>query len=30
MGAYLVDDDGLLARHSVSGAEELRPLEPTG
>jgi len=30
MGAYLVGDDGVLARHSVSGADELRPLEPTG
>jgi predicted metal-dependent enzyme (double-stranded beta helix superfamily) len=30
MGAYLVGDDGVLARHQVSPAEELRPLEPTG
>ena len=27
MGAYVVDEDGVLARHSVSSAEELRPLE---
>jgi hypothetical protein len=26
MGAYLVDDDGVLVRHPVSQAEELRPL----
>jgi predicted metal-dependent enzyme (double-stranded beta helix superfamily) len=26
MGAYLVDDDGVLARHPVSHTEELRPL----
>jgi quercetin dioxygenase-like cupin family protein len=26
MGAYLVDDDGVLVRHPVSSAEELRPL----
>ena len=26
MGAYAVDDDGVLARHPVSSAEELRPL----
>ena len=30
MGAYLVGDDGVLARHPVSGAHELGPLEPTG
>ena len=30
MGAYLVNDDGVLARHSVSGTEELRPLERSG
>ena len=30
MGAYLVGDDGVLARHPVSPADELRPLEPTG
>ena len=28
MGAYVVGDDGVLARHSVSSAEELRPLQP--
>jgi hypothetical protein len=28
MGAYAVRPDGVLARHSVSYAEELRPLEP--
>jgi hypothetical protein len=27
MGAYEVGDDGVLARHSVSSSEELRPLE---
>jgi predicted metal-dependent enzyme (double-stranded beta helix superfamily) len=27
MGAYLVEPDGTLQRHSVSYAEELRPLE---
>jgi predicted metal-dependent enzyme (double-stranded beta helix superfamily) len=26
MGAYLVDDDGVLVRHPVSHTEELRPL----
>jgi predicted metal-dependent enzyme (double-stranded beta helix superfamily) len=26
MGAYIVDEDGVLARHPVSPAEELRPL----
>lgn len=26
MGSYLVDDDGVLARHPVSHTEELRPL----
>jgi predicted metal-dependent enzyme (double-stranded beta helix superfamily) len=30
MGAYLVGDDGVLARHPLSGAHELGPLEPTG
>ena len=30
MGAYHVGDDGVLARHPVSPAEELRPLERTG
>ena len=29
MGAYAVRPDGVLARHSVSYAEELRPLELT-
>ncbi len=29
MGAYAVDDDGVLVRHPVSSAEELRPLERT-
>ncbi len=28
MGAYVVGDDGVLARQSVSSTEELRPLEP--
>jgi hypothetical protein len=28
MGAYQVREDGLLARHSVSYAEELHPLLP--
>ena len=28
MGAYTVGDDGALARHSMSYAEELRPLAP--
>jgi predicted metal-dependent enzyme (double-stranded beta helix superfamily) len=27
MGAYAIDDDGVLVRHSMSSAEELRPLE---
>jgi predicted metal-dependent enzyme (double-stranded beta helix superfamily) len=27
MGAYVVDDDGVLARHSVASSEELRPLD---
>jgi predicted metal-dependent enzyme (double-stranded beta helix superfamily) len=27
LGAYAVDDDGVLARYPVSSAEELRPLE---
>jgi predicted metal-dependent enzyme (double-stranded beta helix superfamily) len=27
MGAYVVDDDGVLARHPLSSAEELRPRE---
>ncbi len=27
MGAYVVDDDGVLARHPVAPVEELRPLE---
>jgi predicted metal-dependent enzyme (double-stranded beta helix superfamily) len=27
MGAYAVDDDGVLVRHPVSSAEELRPLD---
>jgi predicted metal-dependent enzyme (double-stranded beta helix superfamily) len=30
MGAYVVGDDGVLARHHVSSAEELRPLERVG
>jgi predicted metal-dependent enzyme (double-stranded beta helix superfamily) len=25
MGAYVIDDDGVLARHSMSSSEELRP-----
>jgi quercetin dioxygenase-like cupin family protein len=29
MGAYLVEPDGTLQRHSVSYAEELRPLDAT-
>jgi hypothetical protein len=29
MGAYTIRPDGVLARHSVSYAEELRPLEPS-
>ena len=28
MGAYSVGEDGALARHSMSYAEELRPLTP--
>ena len=27
MGAYAVDDDGVLARHPMSYLEELKPLE---
>ncbi len=27
MGAYVIGEDGVLARHSVSSSEELRPLE---
>jgi hypothetical protein len=27
MGAYVVGDHGVLARHPMSSAEELRPLE---
>jgi predicted metal-dependent enzyme (double-stranded beta helix superfamily) len=30
MGAYVIGDDGVLARHSVSSGEELRPLERAG
>lgn len=30
MGAYVVGDDGVLARHPVSSAEELRPAERVG
>jgi len=30
MGAYVVAEDGVLARHSVSSSEELRPLERVG
>jgi len=30
MGAYAVDHDGVLVRHAVSSAEELRPLERAG
>jgi predicted metal-dependent enzyme (double-stranded beta helix superfamily) len=30
MGAYAVDPEGVVSRTSVSYAEELRPLEPTG
>jgi predicted metal-dependent enzyme (double-stranded beta helix superfamily) len=30
MGAYVVDEHGVLARHSVSSSEELRPLEQAG
>jgi hypothetical protein len=27
MGAYVVGDDGVLARHALTAADELRPLE---
>ena len=27
MGAYVIGDDGVLARHPMSSSEELRPLE---
>jgi mannose-6-phosphate isomerase-like protein (cupin superfamily) len=30
MGAYLVGDDGVLARHPMSAADELRPLAQGG
>jgi hypothetical protein len=30
MGAYFVDDDGVLARRPISPAEELRPLRGAG
>jgi predicted metal-dependent enzyme (double-stranded beta helix superfamily) len=30
MGAYFVDQDGVLARRPMSPAEELRPLDPAG
>jgi predicted metal-dependent enzyme (double-stranded beta helix superfamily) len=30
MGAYVIGDDGVLARQSVSSTEELRPLERAG
>lgn len=30
MGAYAVDDDGVLVRHPVSYTEELRPLDRAG
>jgi predicted metal-dependent enzyme (double-stranded beta helix superfamily) len=30
MGAYVIGEDGVLARHSVSSSEELRPLERAG
>ena len=30
MGAYVVDEQGVLARHPVSSSEELRPLERVG
>ena len=30
MGAYVVDEQGVLARHPVSSSEELRPLERAG
>lgn len=29
MGAYMIGEDGVLARHSVPSSEELRPLEQT-
>jgi predicted metal-dependent enzyme (double-stranded beta helix superfamily) len=29
MGAYVVGEDGVLARHPMSSAEELRPQEPS-
>jgi predicted metal-dependent enzyme (double-stranded beta helix superfamily) len=29
MGAYVIGADGVLARHSVSSGEELRPLAPS-
>jgi hypothetical protein len=30
MGAYVIDDDGVLARHPMSSGEELRPRERAG
>src|SRR3712207_7217062 len=30
MGAYAIDDEGLVSRTSISYAEELRPLEAAG
>ncbi len=30
MGAYAIGDDGVLVRHAMSSAEELRPLEDGG
>jgi predicted metal-dependent enzyme (double-stranded beta helix superfamily) len=30
MGAYVIGDDGVLARHAMSHLEELRPREQTG
>src|SRR5271157_6494039 len=30
MGAYVIGEDGVLARHPVSSGEELRPLERAG
>ena len=30
MGAYVVDEEGMLARHQVASSEELRPLERAG
>jgi hypothetical protein len=30
MGAYVVGDDGVLARHPMSSGEELRALERAG